>query len=82
MGAIVPANTVTGNRAGKNRGVCGLQASCQHEHRHPGLTSVEAANPSGNRIIVQMSIFFGDGAIIRVRVMICSTLYRKQVGQN
>ena len=42
-----------------------------------GFTSVEAANSSWNRIIIQVSIFLRSGAIIRVGVMIRSTLRQK-----
>lgn len=42
-----------------------------------GFTSVEAANSSWNRIIIQVSTFLGGGAIIRVGVMIRSTLRQK-----
>lgn len=42
-----------------------------------GFTSVEAANSSRNRIIIQVSIFLGGGAIIRVGVMIRATLRQK-----
>lgn len=38
------------------------------------LTSIKATNSPWDRVIVQMPIFFGSSAIIRVWVMVYSTL--------